>query len=266
MAWKDAWSYTRKIMSGDDNCEEKVKREDSNLPLSARIGSVVNLQKTPLIRAQSQGSLVEMPSDDETLICAISRIQSQMQGELYRYYLHVGDDDHAEKFLQLYLNTSGEIVELLYCSRLTRLIPQSAEDQDAYSGAAGYGLGDRSYTLWREQIAGLGFDESSLHAIFAGQDSLVYQRDAGSSHDEFITPFKGTETRIDDAAGNAGVKQEIIFMPYGRALGREQGCQREVLLISTEIIESENGDRAKRGIYVDFMIGIPIELDRLVVQ
>ena len=38
------------------------------------------------------------------------------------------------------------------------------------------------------------------------------------------------------------------------------------LLISTEIVESEHGDRNKRGIYVDFMVGIPIDIERLVVQ
>lgn len=269
MAWKDAWSYASKMLSSEpkngETSHQLAQREDANLPLSARIGSVVGLQISPLIRAQSRGSLIEMPSEDETLITAISRINTAMQGELYRYYLNVGDDERTEKFLQIYVNPQQEIGEILYCSGLYRMTPESREDQEAFSGEAGYGLGDRSYTLWREQVAALGLDEHALQTTFLDQVSLVYQRDAGGHQEEFVAPFRGTETRIDNAAGTAGLKQEIIFMPYGRDL-EEQGNQREILLISTEIIESENGDRNRRGIHVDFMIGIPIELNNLMVQ
>lgn len=270
MAWKDAYNYAEKLFSrGNDEASgvhQEKQREDANLPLSARIGGLITLQKSPLIRAISQGSLIAMPEEDETLIRAISRIQTAMSGSLYRYYLHVGDDQHAEKFLQLYVSATGEISEVMYCSRLLRLIPESAEDQQAYLGEAGYGLGDSSYTLWRSQVEDLGKDEADLTAIFADADSLVYRRDAGSSHEEFVSPFRGVETRIDDAAGSQGLKQEIVFMPYSRLLGDGNAAQREILLISTEMIESEDGDRARRGIYVDFMIAIPVELERLLVQ
>lgn len=270
MAWKDAYHYAEKWFNrGSDDAataHHAAQREDANLPLSARIGSVITLQKSPLIRAISQGSLITMPDEGETLIRAISRIQTALSGNLYRYYLHVGDDQHAEKFLQLYASATGEISEVLYCSRLLRLIPQSVEDQEAYLGEAGYGLGDSSYTLWRNQLEEMGKDEADLSAIFADADSLVYQRDAGSANEAFVAPFRGIETRIDDAAGSHGLQQEIVFMPYSRMLGGEIGGQRESLLISTEIIESEDGDRARRGIFVDFMIAIPVELERLVVQ
>ena len=55
-------------------------------------------------------------------------------------------------------------------------------------------------------------------------------------------------------------------MPYSRLLGDGSTAQREILLISTETIKSEDGDRARRGIYVDFMVAIPVELERLLVQ
>jgi hypothetical protein len=44
------------------------------------------------------------------------------------------------------------------------------------------------------------------------------------------------------------------------------GGGREYLLITTEIIESVDGDPSKRGIHVDFVIGIPIEPERITVQ
>jgi hypothetical protein len=55
----------------------------------------------------------------------------------------------------------------------------------------------------------------------------------------------------------------MYFMPYVRELA---GGGREYLLITTEIIESVDGDAAKRGIHVDFVIGIPVEQERIVIQ
>lgn len=272
MAWKDAWSYASRWI-GKDQSEQKSEyenkdgqREDANLPLKARVGSVVVLQKTPMIRAQAQGSLLEMPSDEETIIVAISRVRTELEGKLYRYYLHRGDEEAAEKYIQVYVDASGEIKELSYYSRLCRLIPETLEDQQIFSGEAGYGLGDLTYTMWRWQLEEMGWSEENLQATFLDQDHVLFQRDAGDPHAEFVAPFRGTETRIDNADGSAGLQQQVIFMPYSRALSQERDQHRELMLISTEIIESENGDRNKRGIFVDFMIGIPIETERLVVQ
>jgi hypothetical protein len=52
-------------------------------------------------------------------------------------------------------------------------------------------------------------------------------------------------------------------MPYVRQL---RGGGHEYLLITTEILHSVNGDRSKRGIHVDFVIGIPVEQQRIVIQ
>ena len=52
-------------------------------------------------------------------------------------------------------------------------------------------------------------------------------------------------------------------MPYVRTL---PDGGREYLLITTEIVESVDGDANRRGIHVDFVVGIPIEQERIVIQ
>ncbi len=271
MDWKDAYQYVGKMFCKFDSADKDPQdlhaengRQDAALPLNARIGSVVNLQKTPLIRAISQGSLIVMPDEAETRIIAISRVQLPISGKLYRYYLN-RDADGGEKFLQLYCDANNELQELLYCSHLTRLIPETVEDQQAFLGESGAGLGDRSYSLWREQLAAIGWDEASLDSVFADADSLMYERDAGDPAQEFVAPYKGVETRIDDAGGLHGLQQDVVFMPYRRKLN-ETGEQSEILLISTEILRSKDGDNRQRDIHVDFMIALPLEAERLLVQ
>lgn len=258
MGWTDAYNYLRSgaaRLMGDD-----APRTDTNLPLGARIGSVVGIQQSPLLRAAGAGSLIALPAADDTRIVAVSQIQLKQSGGLYRYYLETGDRDDQEKFLQVYQDASGEVSEIMYCTQLARVIPESAEDQDAYTGRAGAGLGDRSYTLWREQLSDMDLD---LDLIFGASDGLDYWRDAGDPEVAYMPPFTGTEVRLDDASGHTGLRQDMYFMPYVREL---RGGGHEYLLITTEIIHSVNGDGSKRGIHVDFVIGIPVEQQRIVIQ
>ncbi|MFZ6760657.1 DUF2491 family protein [Undibacterium sp. Ji50W] len=271
MAWKDAYQYVGKILGKQDADQHSPQdrhaesgRQDAALPLGARIGSVVNVQKTPLIRAISQGSLIVMPDEAETRIVAISRVQLPIAGKMYRYYLNA-DAEGGEKYLQLYCDADDQLQELLYCSHLTRVIPETVEDQQAFLGENGVGLGDRSYSLWRQQLTDIGWDEASLDAAFADADSLLYERDIGDPGLDFVAPVKGVETRIDDAGGQHGLQQEVVFMPYRRSLAAEGG-QIELLLISTEILHSKDGDTTQRSIHVDFMIALPLEAERLLVQ
>jgi len=258
MGWTDAYNYLRsgaaRLMSDD------APRTDTGLPLGARIGSVVGIQQSPLLRAAGEGSLIALPDADDTRIVAVSQIKLKQSGGLYRYYLETGDRDDKEKFLQVYQNASGEVSEIMYCSQLARVIPESAEDQDAYTGRAGAGLGDRSYTLWREQLSDMELD---LALIFGANDGIDYWRDAGDPEVAYMPPFTGTEVRLDDASGSTGLRQEMYFMPYVREL---RSGNHEYLLITTEIIHSVNGDTSKRGIHVDFVIGIPVEQQRIVIQ
>ncbi len=261
MGWKDAFGYMRGV-AVKHGVGEGEQREDVGLPMGARVGSVLKLQQSPLIRANANGSLIGLPDEGDTRIVAVSQIKLNLAGGLYRYYLSTGDVDGKEKFLQMYRDGQGKIAEVMYCTQLARVIPESAEDQDAYTGVSGSGLGDATYTLWREQLGEIGLDESELDTVFGETDQLVYQRDAGAPHEQFVAPFVGTETRIDDAAGVHGLKQEMYFMPYVRTLA---GGGQEYLLITTEIISSVDGDTSKRGIHVDFVIGIPVEQERVAI-
>jgi hypothetical protein len=260
MAWKDVFSYVRAIAANKGIANEA--RADDQVPLGARIGSLVQLQRSPLIRAQANGSLIAMPDDGDTRVLAISQIRLEPDAALYRLYLATGDQDAKEKFLQVFSADDGALAEILYCTQLARVIPESADDQDAYTGVAGYGLGDASYTLWREQLAD-GLDAATLATVFGDADRIDYARDAGSRNADFVAPFTGSETRIDDAGGVRGLRQQLYFMPYVRTLA---GGGREYLLISTEIIDSVDGDSSRRGIHVDFVIGIPLEPERVTVQ
>ena len=260
MAWKDVFSYVRGIAAKKGVAGDA--RADDQVPMGARIGSLVQLQRSPLIRAQAGGSLVAMPDDADTRVLAISQIRLEPDAALYRLYLATGDQDAKEKFLQVFSADDGALAEILYCTQLARVIPESADDQDAYTGVAGYGLGDASYTLWREQLADQ-LDAATLATVFGDAERIDYARDAGGRDAAFVAPFTGSETRIDDAGGVRGLRQQLYFMPYVRTLA---GGGREYLLISTEIIDSVDGDSSRRGIHVDFVIGIPLEPERVTVQ
>jgi hypothetical protein len=263
MGWSDAYQYLRNGAAKLGGGEAPGQALDRNLPLGARIGSVVRLQQSPLLRAAGDGSLITLPDEGDTRIVAVSQIRLKQSGGLYRYYLDTGDLDAKEKFLQVYQDGQGQVVELMYCTQLARVIPEKAEDQEAYTGQSGAGLGDRSYTLWREQLGDIGLDEADLDLVFGERDGVDYWRDAGDPNAEFVAPFSGTETRLDDASGRTGLRQEMYFMPYVRQL---RGGGNEYLLITTEILHSVNGDASKRGIHVDFVIGIPVEQQRIVIQ
>ena len=258
MSWTNAVKYTKNILANPI----AGKNQDDDLPLGARIGGFIRLQKSPFIRAISEGSLIDMPTDAQSIIKAISRVKLDLSGSLYRYYLQTGDANEKEIFLQVYVNDLGEVTEAIYCTQLTRIVPETNEDQQIFMGLAGYGLGDKSYSLWRFQLEELGFVESDLQVIFGGDETIDYLRDAGDTEQEFLAPFNGSEVRLDDALGQQGLRQQIYFMPYKRKVKENT----EYLLITTELVESKNGDASQREIHVDFMIGIPVELERVVIQ
>ncbi|MTW11989.1 DUF2491 family protein [Pseudoduganella eburnea] len=263
MGWKDAIDYLRSGAKQRGIGSDAPQQEDRALPLEARIGSLVELQMSPLLRASANGSLVALPQAEDSRILAISQFKLSMAGRLYRYYLAKGDEDDREKFLQLYVDEHGDVKEILYCTQLVRFIPTTVEDQDAFTGSGGSGLGDLQFSLWRSQLEDSGADNEVLATAFGEQEALDFERDAGDPNAGFVPPFTGTETRIDDASGMQGLKQELYFMPYARRLG---DGSKEYLLVTTEIVQSVNGDARKRGIHVDFVVGIPVEQERLVIQ
>jgi len=271
MGWKDALHYVKGAAEKKGFLDSHTE-QDLHLPLGARIGGLIQLQKTPFIRAISNGSFIEMPTDAQSIIKAISRVNLNISGNVYRYYLALndglalGDGGAKEIFLQVYVNQQGEIGDIIYCSQLTRIIPETEEDQQLFMGLSGHGLGDVNYCLWREQLAELGYGTADLRAAFGDEEAIEYWRDAGDPEQEFVQPFKGSETRLDDAQGIHGLKQEIYYMPYRRQLKDDVTESLEYLFITTEIVQSQNGDSSKREIHVDFMVGIPVELERIVIQ
>ena len=182
-----------------------------------------------------------------------------IDGEIYRYIVS-SPDAEKKAYLQIFVNEQGEIIDLVYYTSLVSFIPETIEDQDAFTGTNGEGLGNKSFSLWKEQLQNSGIPASTLDAIFEnGAEELVYMRDVG--HEEFMKPYQGVEVRIDDAKGVNGMEQDVYFMPYTRNVGTE----REFLFISTSIVKSINGAN-NRSMNVEFMIGIPMELGRVVVQ
>jgi hypothetical protein len=263
MSWSNAWKYAKGVAAkhGVDSAKPDA-RADDDLPMGARIGAMATLQKTPFLRAIAMGSLMPMLEDSTRRIKSISRARFNLDGQLYRYYFDPDTNDAAGEFLQVFQTGDGEIAEVLYCKGLTRIYPQTAEEQEAFTGEDGAGLGQTTYTISREQIESLGFDEKTLNAIFGEAPQIDYTRDAGDPSLDFVAPFEGRETRINDQYGSGGLEQRVYFMPYRR----EIGDAREYLLVSTNIVESRDGDRSKREINVDFIIGIPLQKDKVVVQ
>lgn len=257
MTWGNALNYAKKVVGVDNK-----PRADDGLPYGARIGSLVQWQVTPFIRAELNGSLIKAPSESSGIICSISRMNIDIDGKLYRFYLQTGDSDDNEVFIQVYVDSEGAPIEALYCHTLTRIIPETIEEQIAYTGTEGYGLGEQTYGLSKGNLYDLGFSQSMIEGLVMGDGELLYTRLVDSGNAAFMTPLEGIEQRIDDAKGLNGIKQKVHFMPYYRNVGDID----EYLLISTEILESKDGDTSERSIHVDFMLGLPLELDRLIVQ
>lgn len=261
MGWKDAIKYAKGAIAKRQ--EPAAPKADAGLPLGARIGGVVNLQASSFIRACANGSLVEMFNGKNVLITAISRVRLAADGTMYRYYFSTGDSgSEPERFLQVFKDAQGNVVEALFCTTLTRIIPESIEEQKAFTGEDGYGLGQKMYSLGRDDLIAAGVAEHVLTTALGDAEMIEYWRDIGDREAEFVYPLSGTETRIDDDEGIRGLEQDIVFMPYARDIGDG----REYLLISTEIVKSRDGDPNKRQIHVDLMVGIPLELDRINIQ
>lgn len=262
MGWTNAFEYLKQA-GAKRGVGHQESRADDGLPLHARIGSLVTLQIAPFLRAQGAGSLVAVPGQLQATICAIGHMKLNFDGDIYRYYLAKGDDDdERECFLQVVADAQGKVQEFMYCTRLIRFVPETAEEQDMFTGVAGAGLGQKFYSLYPDQLADAGCQEAAITAALAGEEQICFIREAGHPDMEFVAPFEGEEVRIDDAAGEHGLEQQIWFMPYARDLGQ----LREYLLISTELIKSRDGDASKRAMYVDLVVGIPLEAERVVVQ
>lgn len=233
------------------------RRGLSAVPLEARVGHALSVQALPRTHARLHGTLIAPPEPDRSTIRAISQLRLNLSGVLQRYHLAGQDPFDSASYVQVYQGGCGELPELLYCTRLVRLLPGTAQQQDAYTGALGRGLGDNWYTLWRTQLADCGFGEEVLNLAFGADDGLDYERAAGDPGAGFIPPYSGTEMALD---GPAPLHQ-LHFMPYARQLGA--GGKEYLLITAASRVEAE-GAAGRRQLHVDFTIGIPVTQLRIV--
>jgi hypothetical protein len=261
MSWSTALQYGKAAIAR--HSPPSVARVDTGLPLGARIGSLMSLQVTPFIRANSAGGLTAIPERSAEIIQAISTVGIDVGGSVHRYYASTGDDETLpERFLQVFTDEHGDVKELLHCTQVARFIPQTEADQRAFTGEGDAGLGQKTFSLWRDQLAAMGVAEALLKSAFGDQPSIEYQRDCGGPDTEFVKPFEGVETRVDTSLGDKGLKQAIFYMPYARTLF---DGSKECLIITTEILQEQDGTD-QREIHVDFAIGVPVAQERVTIQ
>lgn len=248
------WNSARAVLAKKAGVEA-LKQEDNGLPYNARIGSLMTLNMSPFVRAQ--GTLLRSPGAIHT-VTAISRMHLGLEGNVYRYYMEKGDSaTDREAYVQIYVDAKNVVQEIMYFDRLLRMFPEDPDTLAAFTGKSEAGLGQQQFSLWKTQLADVGYDDNLLNSAFGDNDSIAYTR-MTPSQSEYIAPFEGQEKRIDDSAGENGLRQNIIFMPYERtlALGTE-----EQLFISTEILQEQNGEQVQ-SVHVDFMVGLPLsEMD-----
>lgn len=258
MSWTSALNYAKAITTGYTADPERV---DLGLPMNARIGSLMKFQLAPFLRASTAGGLGGLPERTDGLICSIGRVDLPLDGKVHRFYTARGDDPKSpETFLQVYTDHEGQIAETLHCTRIASIVPESKEDLDCFTGEGGAGLGQTTFSLYRSQLAEQGVNERVLNGAFpAGQEAIEYTRDAGGAAD-YVAPFNGAETRVDDARGETGLKRTVWYMPYVRSLANGD---RECLLVTTEVQQERDG-RDRREIHVNFCIGVPLEIERVV--
>ena len=248
------WNSARAVLAKKAGIEAPTS-EDTGLPFNARIGSLMTLNTSPFVRAQ--GTLLLSPSASHTIV-AISRMHIGLEGDVYRYYMETGDSaTDRESYIQIYVDSKKAIQEIMYFDRLLRMFPEDQDTLAAFTGKTENGLGQQEFSLWKAQLADVGYSESLLNGAFGNNESIAYTRMTPSQR-EYVAPFEGSENRIDDSKGENGLRQRIIFMPYERTLLLGT---KEQLFISTEIVQEQNGQQ-EESVHVDFMIGLPMsEID-----
>ena len=253
------WTTVKAVVAKKlNNDSSAVPREDENLPFGVRVGSLITLNAGPFLRAH--GSLVAQPPALSTVV-AISRIRMRLDGALYRLYVSKGDNvADKEAYIQVYVDAQGQPQEMHYFDRILRIFPDTPETIAAFTGENEEGLGRMDFSLFREQMEDLGYAEAALNDAFGENDELVYTR-LSQSDRAYVAPFEATENRIDDSHGKQGLRQKVLFMPFGRELGNTS----EQLVIATEIVHDQNGVSVD-DVHVDFMVGLPLGTNDIRIQ
>lgn len=233
---------------------DALPRIDVGLPYGAQIGSLMEVPRASF--AILDRTLLKVPDSAQMQVQAVGRVRLDADPslEMYRLYTDAGSrrDDAGQTFLQI-LVQDGKPLEATYYQQLFRLVPTSAEEQEAYQGC-GHGLGQLFYNLGPDQLAMAGLTEEQVEALLGGEETLDFERDTPVDHD-YVRPYTAVENRLDDPTGEKGMRQKMHFMPYVRLL---PDGTRENLLISFEVVESVDGTRAP-NVHVDFLVGLTLE-------
>ena len=250
---KALWD-TEKAIPASAASASKAPREDDGLPFGLRVGSLVDTSTLVMPRPDS---LVPAKPLSPVEVVAVSVVDFQMSGTLHRFYFETGDTpENPETYLQVYSDAQGRVQEVWYFERLLRMFPGSEQELGLFLGETpGEGLGAREFSLWRNQLAELGYADARLDRVFGQEEGRAYLR-ADGRDDDYVSPMQGEEERIDDGQGTQGLNQRIVCMPYNceLAVGREQ------LWIQTEVVRSQNNSVVQAA-RVDLMIGVDVAIE-----
>lgn len=253
------WNAARAVLGKKIGIGNEVE-QDADLPFGAQIGSLMKINASPFIRAN--GTLIQAPTESLCQIKAISKMHIGLAGNLYRFYINTGDSaTDKETYIQVYVDEQKVVQEINYFDRIVRMFPEDNDTLNAFTGKVEAGLGQLQFSLWRQQLEGIGYQEQVLNSAFGSDNELPYQR-MTPSKEEYVQPFEGIEKRIDDRHGNTGLNQKILFMPYARELVHKA---KELLFISTEFLNTQNGEN-KESVHVDFVIGITLSQNDVIFQ
>lgn len=237
----------------------KVARADNDLPLGARIGSLIEVPRASF--ALLNNSLVQVPATAQLQVSAISRMRLDADADLGLYRLYTGCGANrmgdGESFLQVLTSADG-IQDLAYYQFLFRQIPVTEDDQAPFLGK-GFGLGETDYFMGTDQLRELGLTEAQIATLLGEEEALHFVRDTPGG--DYVPPFTARENRIDDPYGETGLTQKVWFMQYARQLPDAGLCMsggQERLLISFEVVDSFDG-QSKPRVHVDFMIGLSLD-------
>ncbi|WP_176000183.1 DUF2491 family protein [Burkholderia vietnamiensis] len=240
----------------------KLDRVDTGLPFNAQIGALLAIPRVEF--ALLDASLLDTPKDAQLPIEAASRLH--MNGDedlkLFRLYTSVGENrlGIGGAFLQVLCGPDSleDIRDIAYYQFLTRQFPVTAEEQSQFLGE-GFGLGEMDYYMAEDQLSQInGMSDARLDALLPGDVAeLHFTREGGAG--QYVSPFRATENRLDDAVGDRGMKKDLSFMQYTRTLA---GGQSERLLISFENVRSLDG-QPSAAVYVDFLAGLALDRNKV---
>jgi hypothetical protein len=255
MTWCETWDQVGK---GDAAAAAIEINDDLPLPFGVRLGSVVHLHKTAFFRACGNGSLLPIIDDARPAVESIARMVLSNGSIVYRFYLTSSGLDPDHTFLEVLVDSDGQVGQLLYGRPLTALAVDVADERQAFAGEQRIGAGAKVYALYRDELSDLGFDEPELNAVMGTSDSLEYLRE-NTMADEFVTPIRGEDCRIADRRGFTGRDRVVWSAPYSRQIGAD----KEFLLIQAS---APKGATGPLKMSVDFALGLQLDVSRISVE